>query len=226
VDPGSAWDELIAVAGSIQIIAIINPNSGPATPVDSSYTTYMAMFKNAGIEMVGYVYTSYGTRPIADVEADIATYVSQYPGLSGIFFDEGSTSASDIPFYSQAYNYVMSQSGYVHSIINPGEQTDSGYLAVSTTLMIFEDVGANLPGSTFSSWVTCAPTEAEKSGYKYRFAGIANTAALGNDAAYISDFQNMGFGMVYVTDGVNGCCTYNSLASYFSTEAAAIEAIN
>jgi hypothetical protein len=33
-------------------------------------------------------------------------------------------------------------------------------------------------------------------------------------------------GLVYVTDGASGCCTYNTLASYFSSEASAVAALN
>jgi len=226
VEPGSAWDTLVSAASKVDIIAIINPNSGPdSSGPSSSYTTYMNKFKNAGIQMVGYVYTSYGDRAISAVQADIDTYASKYPGVTGIFFDEGSASASDVPFYTQAYNYVKSK-GMVHSIINPGTQPDQGYLAISTNIVIFEDQGSSASKSSYASWVKCASSSSQKSGYKYKFSGIAHSTASSGANGILTTFQNQGMGMVYVTDGAAGCCTYNSLVSYFSTEASSVDTMN
>lgn len=226
VYPGAAWDALIAAASSVKILAIINPNSGPASSVDSSYSTYMTKLKNAGIEMVGYVYTSYGTRATSAVQADIDTYASKYPLLTGIFLDEGATDASKIPFYTTIYNYILAKSGYVHVIINPGTVPDQGYLAVSTNIMIYENYGTSLASTTFPSWLKCASTAAQKSGYKYRFSGIAHTASSSVEASYVQALASSGIGYVYVTDGAGGCCTYNSLTTYFAQLAASVKAIN
>jgi len=226
VYPGSAWDALIAAASQIQIVAIINPNSGPLTTVDSSYASYMTLFANAGIEMVGYVHTSYGLRSISDVETDINTWASNYPLISGIFLDEASTSATEISYYTQVYQYVMSKPGYAHAILNPGQQPDSGYLDISTSIVVFENYGSDLASTTFSSWVNCAPSEEAQAGYKYKFTGIAHTTPAGLEAAYMQSFIDMGMGMVYVTDGEGGCCTYNSLVTYFAQEAASLQSLN
>jgi len=226
VYPGAAWDQLIAAASQVNIIAIINPNSGPIATVDSSYATYMTKLQNAGIEMVGYVHTTYGDRAIADVKADIDTWATKYPLIHGIFLDEASTAASELTYYTQVYQYVMGKSGYVHSILNPGLQPDAGYLDISTNIMVYEDTAAGLASTTFASWVTCAPSASEKAGYKYRFSGIAHTATSSNAASYLAKMQNMGIGLVYVTDGVAGCCTYNSLVSYFASEAASVQSLN
>jgi hypothetical protein len=227
VDPGSAWDELITAAASgVEIIAIINPDNGPVSSgPDSSYTTYMQKFANAGITMVGYVHTSYASRAASDVIADIDLYNSKYPGLAGIFVDEVATAASDVSYYQQLYTHIMGISGYVHDILNPGTQPDEGYVAVSTNIVIFEDVASNLK-SNFASWVKCAPSSAEKAGYKYRFSGIAYAASSSEVSSLLSTMEGIGMGMVYVTDGSDACCVYNNLAAYFTQEAADIAALN
>jgi len=226
--PGSAWDELVtAAATGVKIIAIINPNSGPdSTGPDSSYVTYMQKLADAGVEMIGYVHTSWGTRAIATIESEIDTYASLYSGLSGIFFDEGATASSELPYYTTAYNYVLSKSGYTQVIINPGLQPDQGYLAVSTSLVIYEDYASNLAATTFSSWVQCAPNAASKAGYKYKFSAITHTATLADMPTLIAEVSNMGIGLVYVTDGLGGCCTYNALTSFFPQEASSVQTLN
>lgn len=226
VYPGAAWDSLVDAADQVQIIAIINPNSGPLSTVDSSYTTYLSKLSNAGIEMIGYVHTSYGQRSISDVEADINTWAANYPLITGIFFDEASSDASELPYYTQAYQQAMSKPGYNQVILNPGAEPDQGYYSVSTSIVIFENEASNLAGTNFGSWVTCAPSEAEQSGYKYHFSGIAHTAASGTESTYLSALAAKGMGLVYVTDGLGGCCTYNSLVSYFAQEASALQALN
>jgi hypothetical protein len=40
------------------------------------------------ITLVGYVYTSYGQRPLQQVKSEIDRWIDFYPGLQGIFLDE------------------------------------------------------------------------------------------------------------------------------------------
>jgi len=167
VYPGAAWDALIAAASKVKIVAIINPNSGPISTVDSTYATYMTKLKNAGVEMVGYVYTSYGVRDVNAVKADIDTYVSKYPLVTGIFLDEAANEASKIPFYTQVYNHIMSKPGYKHTILNPGVQPDQGYLAISTNIMAYENYASSLSSASYSSWMKCASSASQKTDYKY-----------------------------------------------------------
>jgi len=224
---GSAWTELVTAAASgVQIIAIINPNSGPDTSgPDSSYTSYMSQLKNAGVQMVGYVHTSYGSRALSDVEADVSTYASLYSGLSGIFVDETSADASEVSYYTSLFSSIQSHSGFSEVILNPGTQPDQGYLAASTSIVVFEDSSSNFQNN-FASWVTCAPSSSEKSGYKYRFGAIAYGASSSSVSSLLSSMATAGMGLVYVTDGASGCCTYNTLASYFSTESSAVKSLN
>lgn len=225
VYPGAAWDTLIAAASKVKILAIINPNSGPVATVDNAYSTYMTKLKNAGIEMVGYVYTNWGNRDLNAVKADIDTYATKYPLITGIFLDEGATEAGKIPFYTQVYNHIKSK-GHVHVILNPGVVPDQGYMAISTNIMIYENYGTSLASASFSNWVKCAPSAAQKAGYKYRFSGIAHTASAAVQAGYVQGMASKGIGYVYVTDGAGGCCTYNSLTTYFAQLAAAVESAN
>lgn len=225
--PGSDWDNVASAASAgAQIIAIINPSSGPiASGPDSTWTTYMNKLTAAGVEMVGYVHTSYGARASSDVTGDVDVYASKYPGLKGIFLDEVSADASEISYYQTVYSHISGISGYSNTILNPGTQPDEGYLAVSTSIVIFESPASSL-SSNFASWVTCASSSSAKSGYKYKFAGIAYGASSSEMSSVLSTMESAGMGLVYVTDGASGCCTYNTLASYFSSEASAVAALN
>lgn len=224
--PGSSWDNVVNGASKVATIAIINPNSGPSSSgPDSAYNTYMTKLRNANVEMVGYVYTSYGSRSISDVKKDIDLYANKYPGVTGIFFDEASDATSQLSFYTEAYNYVMSK-GMKHSILNPGVQPAQGYVSISTSIVIFEQEGSKLASMNYASWVTCAPNAAQKAGYKYKFAGIAHSTASGSANSVLTTMKNKGIGLVYVTDGASGCCTYNNLVSYYSNQASSVQSLN
>ncbi len=77
--PGSYWAQIIQAKNahpSVPIVVIINPNSGPGTSSNADYATGISQMQASGITVLGYVYTSYGTRSIASVEADINSYNS------------------------------------------------------------------------------------------------------------------------------------------------------
>jgi len=184
----------------------------------------MKKLNDAGVEMVGYVHTSYGDRSVTEVNNEVNIYATKYANLKGIFLDEASASASDVSYYRQVYDNIMSKSGFTHAILNPGTQPDQGYLAVSTNIVVFENSGSSFSGS-FASWVKCAPSSAQKAGYKYKFSAIAHSASSGSMSSLLTSMKNAGMGLVYITDGASGCCTYNTLASYLSQEASAVAAL-
>jgi len=186
----------------------------------------MTKLKNAGVEMVGYVYTSYGTRALSAVQADIDTYASKYPFVTGIFLDEAANDASKISFYTSVYNHIMSKPWYKHAILNPGVVPDQGYMAISTNIVIYENYATSLSSFSVPNWVKCAPNASQKSGYQYKFSGIVHTAASSSQSSIVNTLHNLGMGLVYVTDGAGGCCTYNTLVSYYGAEATAAQALN
>src|SRR5438445_2610080 len=93
---------------SVDFIVILNPSSGPGTAPQASFTSAITAMKAAGIKVLGYVFTSYGTRPIASVEADIDKYVTFYPDIIGINFDEFATSAGQEAYYGSINTYAKS----------------------------------------------------------------------------------------------------------------------
>lgn len=88
---------------------------------------------------------------------------------------------------------------------------------VSSNIMIFENYGTSLAGTSFNNYVKCAPNAAQKAGYKYRFSGIAHTAASSIQASYVQGMVNKGIGYVYVTGMYHYICITPFLSSLFRT---------
>src|SRR6266705_3284966 len=56
---GNAWDSLNQAAQRIPLIAIMNPNNGPSTSPNAEYRQAIGALRNAGGQVIGYVYSSY-----------------------------------------------------------------------------------------------------------------------------------------------------------------------
>ena len=97
------WDAVIAAKPQV---CMINPGSGPGPSADSLYVGLVPKCKTAGLTVYGYVHskgpTGYGTRPLADVKADILNHIAWY-GVNGIFIDCTSTDPAYLPYYTDLW---------------------------------------------------------------------------------------------------------------------------
>merc|ERR1712050_118330 len=90
-----------AVANStVRTVAIINPGNGDHNqcdgnrPLDATWKSVVSLFEGRPlVRTIGYVHTSYGNRPRADVEASIDRYFACW-NVAGIFIDEAATNTS------------------------------------------------------------------------------------------------------------------------------------
>ena len=140
---------------SVPVIAIVNPNDGPGTSRDASYTSGIANLQAVGITVIGYVATGYTSRGVPAVEADIDRWKSFYPTLQGIFFDEQSNLTGDEVFYRTVSQYAKAQ-GLTFTVGNPGTDTGPTYVGVVDVGLIYESKG--LPStSTLGGWHSSFP---------------------------------------------------------------------
>lgn len=150
--PGSTWTQLEAGAPTVGL-AIINPNDGPGTAVDSNYRTQVGSSQAKGIRAIGYVYTSYGKRPLATVKAEIDQHYAWY-GVDGIFFDETTADCADLEYYQELHDYVKAKGGTAEVALNPGTRTSECLMAASDIIITFEDTYANYQQWQPSGWET------------------------------------------------------------------------
>src|ERR1700740_740827 len=98
----ASWAELVRAREShpsVPLLAVVNPGSGPGRALEPSYVSGIGSLQAAGVSgigsrqaagvsVIGYVHPSRASRPLAEVEADVASYQAWYPSLDGIFIDE------------------------------------------------------------------------------------------------------------------------------------------
>ena len=127
-----AWN-LIAnekiVHPNVPIVTIINPNSGPGTYQDPNYVNGINKLRSAGVTVIGYVYTSYASRPITAVEQDVRVYKTFYPNINGIMFDEMNNvaGAGHESYYSTVSNYAKAF-GLSFTVGNAGADVPSSFV--------------------------------------------------------------------------------------------------
>jgi len=157
--PGqNAWQPLfdsIAANPSTTFGIVINPNNGPGAGQypDSEYITNIARLNSYNNTILtGYVYTTWGTRNISDVEADIATYegwsnyTAQDISVNGIFMDEAPANTSFVPYMAALYNNtktVMTKGDVV--ILNPGTPIDASFYQYADVVNAYEN--------TYDDWM-------------------------------------------------------------------------
>jgi hypothetical protein len=124
----------------VPVIAIINPNSGPAAQ-DGEYTMVIKNMIGCGIKVIGYVSTDYRNNTTASVKSDIDLYKSEYPELQGIFFDEQSDGTTDLAAELAYYKEVADYSrlvGFGITVSNPGVNTDNSFYDIMDIIVEHE----------------------------------------------------------------------------------------
>jgi len=195
---------------TVPIVAVINPNSGPGTSKSSDYATGITNLQTAGVIVIGYVPTGYGTAsysPLPNVEAQIDAYANWYPTIEGIFFDEMSNDAGEASYYQSLATYVASKNLSI-TVGNPGANVPDALLGIFTNLVIYESGG--MPAT---SKVDAYYSKYGSKPFSFIAYGVASLPALQPLSVYVR--------WLYVTD-LDGSNPYGALPSYFSSEVAAL----
>ena len=216
-NPSGYWGQFFASAPTAGL-GIINPNSGPGSTPSTSYQNLMSK-KPSGVKIIGYVYSSYGNRALASVEADIDKYYSWYPSVDGIFVDEANNNSCSVEsnYYRPLYTYIKGKSASATVVLNPGAVTLECYVNSSDILITFESdfTSYNASWHAGHAWEVNYPAS--------RFWHLVHGTSSGNMATALNLSRQRNAGWVYVTDDVMPN-PWDTLASYWSSEVANVAA--
>ena len=150
--PGPLWTKLGAAAPRVGL-AIINPNSGPGDVVRADYVAQVKATQRRGVIVLGYVHTSYGKRPLSEIQSEIERFNRWYE-VNGIFFDEVSNDDANLPYYLQCRAAVCAGHPKAVVVINPGTPVTEGYMKAADVVLTFEsDYGAYIKRAADPAWV-------------------------------------------------------------------------
>jgi hypothetical protein len=218
-----AWKQVIMAAKKVQIVAIINPNSGPNNaPPNTDYQQGIKDLRQAGIKIVGYVPSNYSNRDIQAVKADIDLYTAHFK-VDGIFIDETASSTEKASYYQKLYQYIKSKSTIYNVIINPGVNLDEKYLnqGVADIIIAFENY--------YNKWGEYKPV-ANKIDSPHKLGALIHTTA--NRKLMKSTLDRAvknKFGYIYITNDSTNTPNKNpwdTLPEYWQAEVNYIQRLN
>ena len=186
------WHQLDASAPNLGL-AIINPDSGPGVIQLLDYALQRLASRVAGVSLVGYVSTQYGTRSAAEVKADIDKYFFWYD-VDGIFLDESpSEDCRAQAYYADLNSYIKSRGRPAAlTVLNPGMATKECYMSAGDIVVTFEGSYPEYVTWSPAGWVSRYPAS--------RFWHIvhsASTQADMMDAMSLSKRRHAGW--IYIT---------------------------
>lgn len=189
VSPGAIVD---VVSGAARPrLLVINPANGPGPHARSSYRLAVLAAREAGARVLGYVPTSYGARSASDVVTDIDRYTSWY-GVDGIFLDEASPSAAQLPYYEALSRHVHASAKRL-VVLNPGVVPARAYFDIADVVVTFEGPYADYRAAVERTpdWVSRQPPQ--------RVAHLVYGASRDQALAAVEHPEAAGY--LYVTSG-------------------------
>lgn len=202
---------------SVPIVVAINPAGGPGNTTDNNYANAVDSLQDAGVVVIGYVPTTYGSRDINAVKSDIDDFVSWY-NIDGIHIDEVSNDVGYESYYTELTAYGKSH-GLKIMIGNAGTDVPQSYVGTVDSIGITEGPGY-APMAWLQYCVLCTT-----SGWHYNFDKNEfwmqryNVEKL--DTQYALEASKW-VGMMYFTDGVSPV-RWDHVPPYFDTLVATLD---
>jgi hypothetical protein len=190
--PGPDWNVLASTKAhypSVPMVAVVNPDNGPGTWEDPNFLSGVITLHNAGVFVIGYVWTGYASRNIYSVEADILAYKNLY-NLDGVYLDAMSNLAGEEWYYAALTSYAHSIGMWL-VVGNPGASVPSSYGGTVDSMIVYENSG--VPSTSWVSQITSFGPKSEFGAVAYG-VGWVDSNWLG---AVVGSL-----GYIYLTGGV------------------------
>jgi hypothetical protein len=201
---GADWAELTAAAAGISAV-VLNIDSGPGVRPEPELLAASVLAAAAGIPVLGYVDSGYGSRSLREVTVDMGRYRSWYP-VSGYFLDQASSSGRYLGYYGDVVAAGRALGGE-RIVLNPGTYPDPRYAGVADALVTFEGDWADYQDAYVPPWARELPAEA--------FWHLVYGSPQDSLAAVLNRATATNAGTVYVTDR-RGANPWDGLPTYFA----------
>lgn len=186
-EDAGAWRRLSALTPRPSFV-VVNVHNGPGEPDDPWYPGALAQLR--GMRLVGYVDTAYGQRPVADVVADVDTWLRRYR-VGGVMLDQ---LPADPASTRRCAEYVAAArrvgAGYV--VGNPGVVPPLGHLALLDVTCVFEG-----PAAAYAAF---APPPSLSRVPRNRVWHLVHSCPPGDQTAVAARAERLGAGHAFVTD--------------------------
>jgi hypothetical protein len=201
---GTDWATLTASAAGVSAV-ILNIDSGPGERPEPQLLAAAVLAAAAGMPVLGYVDSAYGSRSLREITVDMGRYRSWYP-VSGFFLDQASSSARYLSLYRDAIATAAAL-GAGRTVLNHGIYPDQRYSGLAAELVTYEGSWDAYPGAAVPRWARDLPAN--------RFWHLVYDAPAGALDEALGRVAGNNAGTVYVTDR-RGANPWGGLPSYFA----------
>ena len=211
----AAWKTLLSSPADAQVVAIVNPDSGPGKRADDNYRELFKSARSSHVRLIGYVTLSYAQRPISAVKADVDSWLHFYPDVQGIFFDEQPSGAEHAAFANECFAYARDRIDDAVLVTNPGVICAREYLAGADapTVCMFEH-HEGFEKYRLPDWAERMP--------RHRFAVLLYGVKTADEMHHALESALLkGAGFIYITDH-SGPMPWGGLPSYWKDEVASV----
>ena len=213
--PGTFWDCTLTATPTVRYV-VVNPGDGPGVRIDPAYSSTIEAARASGVRLLGYVPTTWGSRPPREVLRDVKTFRDWY-GVTDVFLDEAATSSTLLPYYADLVEGIRSGMDGPLVALNPGTTPDEGYVSLCDVLVQFEGTRA-----AYARW---SPPAWQRDYPRQRFWHVVYGTSRRSMTAVLRRAARSGAGVVYATDRVLEN-PWNGLPPYWDAELRAVTGIN
>jgi hypothetical protein len=196
-------------------IVVVGVSNGPGSSYDAYHGDAIHALAASGICVVGYVSTRHGARPLAAVQADIATWYALYggQGLRGIWLDEGAISATMLGYYQALYATIKSYNGF--DVVNPGSYPDRRLMSAADLTIVNERDQQSFISIAPPAWAL----NASPSTMGAYILAVSDIAHMRSDLS-LARYRHVGW--VFLTDRALSQQPYQSLPVFWPQEIDAV----
>lgn len=210
--PGAQWATLAASKPVPATVILDITSLGPGFAPVHAFQVSVKQMRSRGTKVLGYLSTSYASRPLGQIERGVRSYKLWY-GVTSIFLDEASSRPRELAYYRAIDAYIRHLDPGSTIWLNPGTYPSQKYMSLGDVVTIFEGPYASFVRARTPRWASTYPGS--------RFAIVVYDTPASDLAAVVRLARDRNGGHLYVTDGTGGN-PYSLLPSYWSSEDAQV----
>jgi hypothetical protein len=150
------WEWLAEHAPRVRLV-ILNIRSGPGSTPEAPFKEVTERLRGAGVPVIGYVDTDYGSRPAGQIMAEFGRYLDWYE-VDGVCLDRVSTVAANVAYYG-ALSARVRKLGAEVVFFNHGAYPHEAYANYADLLGTFEGPWHAYLRLEVPRWTTAWPIE-------------------------------------------------------------------
>jgi Spherulation-specific family 4 len=212
--PGPNWTKAIRSRPIPNLMILDITSSGAGSTPNRVYQAEIKRAETAGITILGYADTNYGSRPVGAVEADVRHYRSWYD-VTSIFLDEVASGGGQVGYYRKLSDYIHGLDGGSLVMLNPGTYPAQAYMSIGDVVLAYEGTYADYLQLRVPGWARHYPAAS--------FAYVIYSTPRPQLRNVIRSALSRGAGYLYVTNG-SGTGRYDTLPAYWAAENARVAA--